>query len=568
MERNETTILKLEVDSKVVEPLTDQDFRDTYKKLKREDAKREKKLREAKKEQNDPFEDGIPIAPESLQRHDTGAAALDPKNAKTKVARRRLEQRKERFLERIDKTARAEILNRGDRGGIETEGTPTYLVRQSDIVENVDIASATKHFELELDQFGPYRIDYTLNGRHLLLGGKRGHVAAVDWMTKTLHNETNVMEAVRDVQWLHTENMYAVAQKRWTHIYDRSGTELHCLKQLHDVKRMEFLPRHFLLVAATNTSFLHYLDVSVGKIIASWRTKHGPLDVVTQNPSNAIVLTGNAKGTVAMWSPNSKEPLVELLSHRGSVGGIAVDATGTYMATTGLDKRIKIWDLRTYREMHSFTQPLNIGEVAFSQRNHIAVAAGNVFNDAHIGASSAPYMMHSCPGTVSNVQFCPYEDVLGVGHAKGFVSLLIPGSGDPNYDALKSNPFESKSQRREREVHMLLDKIQPDMITLNPADINSVNEEKLDETLEYKANVLRLKPEKVEYSGRRKLKAGKKATRREQRKQGFYELHRQQLVEQRKRIAQELFQGEPDAEEAGGSAGSEWSPLDRFARKT
>lgn len=43
MAKNETTILKLEVDSKVVEPLTDQDFRDTYKKLKREDAKREKK---------------------------------------------------------------------------------------------------------------------------------------------------------------------------------------------------------------------------------------------------------------------------------------------------------------------------------------------------------------------------------------------------------------------------------------------------------------------------------------------------------------------------------------------
>lgn len=54
----------------------------------------------------------------------------------------------------------------------------------------------------------------------------------------------------------------------------------------------------------------------------------------------------------------------------------------------------------------------------------------------------------------------------------------------------------------------------------------------------------------------------------EQRKQGFYELHRQQLVEQRKRIAQELFQGESDAEEAGGSAESEWSPLDRFAKKT
>ena len=37
-------------------------------------------------------------------------------------------------------------------------------------------------------------------GRHLLLGGRRGHLAAFDWLTKKLHTEIEVHQTLRDVR--------------------------------------------------------------------------------------------------------------------------------------------------------------------------------------------------------------------------------------------------------------------------------------------------------------------------------------------------------------------------------
>lgn len=79
-----------------------------------------------------------------------------------------------------------------------------------------------------------------------------------------------------------------------------------------------------------------------------------------------------------------------------------------------------------------------------------------------------PYMTHTFPGVpVHDVLFCPFDDVLGVGHAAGFTSLVIPGAGEANFDSLEADPYEGKRRRQEREVNALLDKIPFDLITLD-----------------------------------------------------------------------------------------------------
>ncbi len=105
-----------------------------------------------------------------------------------------------------------------------------------------------------MDTFGAYRLDYTRNGRHLLIGGRKGHVATFDWATGKLGCELHLGETVRDIQWLHNDMMFAVAQKKYVYIYDHTGMEIHCMDHHMDVHRMDFLPYHFLLTTIVSES--------------------------------------------------------------------------------------------------------------------------------------------------------------------------------------------------------------------------------------------------------------------------------------------------------------------------
>eukprot|EP00062_Callorhinchus_milii_P025093 gi/632985695/ref/XP_007909828.1/ PREDICTED: WD repeat-containing protein 46 [Callorhinchus milii] len=427
---------------------------------------------------DDPFPGGVPIPAETMKKFKRGEK-IELRKIGNKNLKYRMTKMEKKYKEAQKQAASFNLLLPEEAGFLEVnEGEDTCIIDQKDIADAVDITSSSKYFNLVLDQFGPYRINYTRNGRHLLMGGRRGHVAALDWHTKQLLCEINVMESINDVRWLHSENMFAVAQKKWLYIYDNMGIELHCVKKFNDVLRMEFLPYHFLLATCSASGFLQYLDVSVGKEVTATCTKAGRLNVMAQNPYNAIIHLGHTTGTVTMWSPNVKEPLVKMLCHRGGIRAIAVDKTGTYMATSGLDKKLKIFDIRALRQVQSYVIPLGASHLTFSQSNLLAAGCGNVvhvYKDAHLEGMNKPYMCHSVRQSVHGLQFCPYEDVLGIGHGEGFTSMLVPGAGEANFDALECNPYQSKKQRQEWEVKALLEKIQPELITLDPNKLGEVD---------------------------------------------------------------------------------------------
>ena len=249
---------------------------------------------------------------------------------------------------------------------------------------------------------------------------------------------------------------------------------------------MEFLPFHFLLASVGNAGYLKYTDTSTGQMVIEMPTKLGSPTALAQNPRNAILNIGHQNGTVTLWSPNSTTPLVKLLAHRGPVRSIAIDREGRYMCSAGQDKNMSVWDLRMMKEVNSYFLRQPGSSIAISDRDLVSVGWGTqtsiwkgLFNK-HLNDQQekvqSPYMNWGGEGRrIERVKWCPFEDILGISHSHGFSSIISPGAGEPNFDALEINPYETPKQRQESEVKALLNKLQPEMISLNPDFVGNLD---------------------------------------------------------------------------------------------
>lgn len=149
--------------------------------------------------------------------------SVNIRSVKDKKLRGSLRELEHRNKEAVLRVKDAEILLENQEGILEAEGEleRTYKVRQDEIRNDTSIETAKKGFELKLNDTGPYKCDYTRNGRELLLAGRKGHVATMKWREGKLGCEIQLGETVRDACWLHNNQSFAVAQKNNIFIYDR-----------------------------------------------------------------------------------------------------------------------------------------------------------------------------------------------------------------------------------------------------------------------------------------------------------------------------------------------------------
>jgi U3 small nucleolar RNA-associated protein 7 len=474
-----------------------------------------------------------------LLKHDDANMKMDslrePQKRALQKRRQRPNKAVEAHLDRRDylrleaavAAADAQLVLQTDAPGIvEAENDMERTTRLSQMeLKNKHLSEQTAHhiYDLNLESYAPYGLKYDRSGRYSVLYGQGGHVAVMDCHARSLEIEFHLpQERVRDVSFLHNNTLVAVAQKNHAYIYDNTGAEIHRLSDHIDPMVLDFLPYHWLLVSVGRAGWLKYHDTSTGELVSAHRTKVGCCNVMRQNPTNAVIHCGHHNGTVTLWSPASSQYLVKMLCHKGSpVTSLAV--RNHTLVTGGADRQVKIWDLRMFKEIHAYYTVAGIPtSLDISQRGVLGIGhAGHAtfWKPSALQAKEKdPYMHHEMPGCspVETVRFRPFEDVCGIGHSKGISSIVIPGSGEPNLDTSEyhTNPYQDTKQRREAEVRSLLDKLSPNMISLDPDVVGTIEasdphlrRERIQDIAE-EANskvILRKKKQKTKKRGRSKI---------------------------------------------------------------
>lgn len=108
-------------------------------------------------------------------------------------------------------------------------GARTHLSGRA-AAQVAEAGAARKALDLSLTELGPYSLAFTRSGRHMLLAGRKGHLAMLDWQRAQITCELQVRETTHDALFLHNEQFFAAAQKKHVYIYDKRGIEVHCLK--------------------------------------------------------------------------------------------------------------------------------------------------------------------------------------------------------------------------------------------------------------------------------------------------------------------------------------------------
>jgi len=109
----------------------------------------------------------IPVSKELLQKYSRGTEKISTGKVKFKGLKRTLQETQDNILDAAVKNASTEVLLPTETGFVESSEKKVFKIKQKELAAAVDLNTARNMIDLNLTTFGPYRTNFTRNGRYL-----------------------------------------------------------------------------------------------------------------------------------------------------------------------------------------------------------------------------------------------------------------------------------------------------------------------------------------------------------------------------------------------------------------
>ncbi|MEU8365258.1 NB-ARC domain-containing protein [Nonomuraea sp. NPDC048882] len=105
---------------------------------------------------------------------------------------------------------------------------------------------------------------------------------------------------------------------------------------------------------ATRFGRLGIMDTGHGTVVRRWQGHDRPVSALVPVAGGRWLASASKDGTVRVWNADTGTIEVELPDHEGPVNTLAVDPAGSWLASAGEDGTVRVWDVATWTERHRF----------------------------------------------------------------------------------------------------------------------------------------------------------------------------------------------------------------------
>jgi len=167
--------------------------------------------------------------------------------------------------------------------------------------------------------------------------------------------------------------------KIWTQNQDQYKA-LHTIN-LHaaEVVGLSLHATHDYVVSASLDHTWAFHNIETGKsLLQIAEPSNSPLTCVMLHPDGLILATGTEDNGIRIWDLKTQKNVATFQGHKGGISAVRFSENGYYLASAAKDNQLKLWDLRGPKNVHSVRVDSEVASLDYDYSGkYLAAATGS-----------------------------------------------------------------------------------------------------------------------------------------------------------------------------------------------